>query len=729
MLYEYILTAYKVIVGLITTKRLIMFALIAFAFYLIWISMALLFSFQRRFSSNCIKLFNYIRKNQIDRSKMQFIDYRAEKISSGFYHGWKKFKNSTGKNPSDVITRRESLDVEVNGGVLNQGKTLMRAFINFVTIVLFVLNLAYLGNDSPITCYLIAETMILPLIFFMVMKLFYFLYTSIRQQMYKTDAQCFYDLIALLDDTFGTRGGFVQPQVIVQTDDEKQEEVQSEEPKKESESEISETEQAENETAESREETEPEEPENPLDSYDVFKKKNIDIDKIMGEVPKQANNLPYINVDSDFVIKDDNSDIVGKAVQDNDTGSSILGGMMQDMSSIKKSNNFINTEKEVAEIDEEKLAENTSTKTEEKEEDPFSSFEKYAIPENSPSEKKQLETDSEKEESAETVVENSDSEKKDEPQEKKSDEVKVLIPAEDEVSDSEKETIASVVSGIRHKSKLANGGVEIERNEPIARRDRAIPRVAPTSEDNYENNIEAIVEESAKFEPSEPIARREVTELSVDDNADNILNSLKSSAGGYDQQPVYDYNQNYNGGYGYSYEQPYNQPIQPVSPYNPYVQGAGMQTPVNPGYAYQGQVYAPYNSAPVQNQPMDNYEYDEPVDEMVDDEYEEPEKPAKSKATKKVYTKENEPRPRNLRKRRETVEEVKTPTKTRGRPKKAEVSETMTIKNDKEFDEVLARAEKLMRKSDEGLSQSQSKRIEKELKLLMDAMNRYKESK
>lgn len=729
MLYEYILTAYKVIVGLITTKRLIMFALIAFAFYLIWISMALLFSFQRKFSSNCIKLFNYIRKNQIDRSKMQFIDYRAEKISSGFYHGWKKFKNSTGKNPSDVITRRESLDVEVNGGVLNQGKTLMRAFINFVTIVLFVLNLAYLGNDSTITCYLIAETMILPLIFFMIMKLFYFLYTSIRQQMYKTDAQCFYDLLALLDDTFGTKGGFVQPQIVVQADEDIQKEEKLEEPEKESVSDMSESENSENETEEKQEEEKPEEPENPLDSYDVFKKKNIDIDKIMGEVPKQANNLPYINVDSDFVIKDDNSDIVGKAVQDNDTGSSILGGMMQDMSSIKKNNNFINTEKEVAEIDEEKIAENTPAKTEEKEEDPFSSFEKYAIPENSPSEKKQLEDDSEKKESEEAVDENSESEKKEEQQEKKSDEVKVLVPAEDEVSDSEKETIASVVSGIRHKSKLANGGVEIERNEPIARRDRAIPRVSTTSEDNYENNIEAIVEESSKFEPSEPIARREVTELSVDDNADNILNSLKSSAGGYDQQPVYDYNQNYNGGYGYPYEQPYNQPIQPVSPYNPYVQGTGMQTPVNPGYAYQGQAYAPYNGVPVQNQAMDNYEYDEPVDEMIDDEYEEPEKPAKPKATKKVYTKENEPRPRNLRKRREEVEEVKAPTKTRGRPKKAEVSETMTIKNDKEFDEVLARAEKLMRKSDEGLSQSQSKRIEKELKLLMDAMNRYKESK
>ena len=65
----------------------------------------------------------------------------------------------------------------------------------------------------------------------------------------------------------------------------------------------------------------------------------------------------------------------------------------------------------------------------------------------------------------------------------------------------------------------------------------------------------------------------------------------------------------------------------------------------------------------------------------------------------------------------------------RGRPKKQEVSETMVIENDKQFDEVLSRAEKLMRKSESGLSESQSKRIEKEIKMLMDAMNRYKESK
>ena len=746
MLYEYILTAYKVIVGLITTKRLIYIALIAFAFYLLWICFALLFSFQRKFSTNCIKLYNYIRKNQIDRNNLQFIDYRAEKISSGFYHGWKKFKNSPGKNPSDVITRREALDIEVNGGVLNQGKTFMRAFINFVTIILFVLNLAYLGNDSPITCYLIAETMVLPLIFFGVMKLFYFLYTSIRQQMYKTDTQCFYDLITLLDDTFGTNQTFAsissQVNAPVVVDEEPKELKETQEKSKET-SDVQETQ--ENASEAENEAVQEEKPADILASYDVFKKKNIDVDKLMEEVPKQANSLPYINVDSDFVIKDE-GDKLGKTAHETDTGSSILGGMMQDMSSIKKSNNFIDVDKDVAEIDNSKLNEVKEEVKEEKDADPFSSFEKYAVAENSPSNEKQL--DSEKQETKaeeikpeETKTENTEEKPEENKLEEKSG-VQILKPAEEEVSESEKASIANVVSGIKHKSKLANGGVEIQRNEPIARRERAMAPIAPaTHDDDYNNDIESIVEESSKFEPTVPIERREVTELNVDDNADNVLSALKSSAGGYDQGMYDNYNQGYNNYGGYSYDQGYSQPMAPVAPvapvqpvqpipaFNPYSQGMGVQQNAGyPGYPA-GNAYGGYAAAPMQNQTyQDSYAVEEPEEDEEEFD-EEPQEVVAPKKEKKVHTKENEPRPRSLRKRSETVEEVKQVTKTRGRPKKAEVSETMTISSDKEFDEVLARAEKLMRKSDEGLSQSQSKRIEKELKMLMDAMNRYKESK
>ena len=66
----------------------------------------------------------------------------------------------------------------------------------------------------------------------------------------------------------------------------------------------------------------------------------------------------------------------------------------------------------------------------------------------------------------------------------------------------------------------------------------------------------------------------------------------------------------------------------------------------------------------------------------------------------------------------------------RGRPRK-EVNPTgeFVINNDKEFEEALVRAEKLMRKNEEPLSASQTKRIEKQIKELVDAMTKYKEGK
>ena len=67
--------------------------------------------------------------------------------------------------------------------------------------------------------------------------------------------------------------------------------------------------------------------------------------------------------------------------------------------------------------------------------------------------------------------------------------------------------------------------------------------------------------------------------------------------------------------------------------------------------------------------------------------------------------------------------------KKRGRPKKPVFDEEVSITSSAEFNAALSRAEKLMRKSEEGLSASQSKRIEKELKMLMEAMNKYKEGR
>lgn len=102
---------------------------------------------------------------------------------------------------------------------------------------------------------------------------------------------------------------------------------------------------------------------------------------------------------------------------------------------------------------------------------------------------------------------------------------------------------------------------------------------------------------------------------------------------------------------------------------------------------------------------------EEPVEETEQDGETKNRKPRQSKKVrlaKKGEDMENEPK------------------RGRGRPRKVPEGE-LVITNDKQFEEALERAEKLMRKSQEALSSSQAKRVEKALKELVDAMTAYKE--
>ncbi len=109
------------------------------------------------------------------------------------------------------------------------------------------------------------------------------------------------------------------------------------------------------------------------------------------------------------------------------------------------------------------------------------------------------------------------------------------------------------------------------------------------------------------------------------------------------------------------------------------------------------------------------------------------EKPAEKVETKtESKTKQKNHKPiqdKKVRLKKEDNEDMENESKRgRGRPKKIPEGE-LVITNDKEFEEALSRAEKLMRKSEEALSSSQAKRVEKAIKELVDAMNAYKENK
>ena len=647
------------------------------------------------------------------------LDKIAEKISSGFGFGWKKFRNCEVGKPSDFVTRREALDVEINGGLLNNGKTMMRAYISFVTVVLAIFNFVYVGGEKVLTFMVFAEALFLPLVFFVVLKLFYFLHNSIKQKLYKMDIESFYEAIDLLDAKFAKKGKLV---AVEGEEVEESEELTDEEQLEESE----------------EPEEEPEE-EDSLDKYDIFKKKNIDVSKLMNETPKSDSTLPFINVDSDYVIKDD-EEIGAKLVGVNDNASTIFSGMLQNTSGIKK-NNFVDVDKSIAEIDEDKL-EKMSLSEKEIEEMAKNKDEETSAPVEQPKEESKEESAPIEESKDEPVQEETPVESVVENQiginEGKKFKVEInhnevvkpqvnndveepasveIVPNSNkfiEIEKNEKEEynyqddIASVVSGLKAtRSKLASGGMIIERNEPISKRDRS----TGATEVNEETSAPTVLT---------PPVKEDITVPTIDDNTDNVLSALKSGTGSYDGgyagnqsfAPSTSYGSvNYNQGYEYNAPQPVYQPQMS-------------------GYGYNSQpVYTNYNQ-PTYNMNMQGMQ-DNSAYEMYDDS-QDVEEVAEDKPKKKkvVRTKENEPRPRNLKSGdKKSVKEDAKPMEKRGRPKKQEVSETMVIENDKQFNEVLARAEKLMRKGEEGLSESQTKRIEKEIKLLMDAMNRYKEGK
>lgn len=194
---EYIVTSFKVIVGVITAERLAISAVVALCLLALWIIFSLIFSFQGRFSRNARKLNEYVSRNGLKQDK-QFNDL-VSCMPSEFQRGYKNYTVNKNTLPSQNIKRFESLDVELNGGVFNQNKSIIKTYINFVFMILLLFSVAILANEDFLTGYDLAETTVIPIVFLLFAKLLYYVYTAIRQYQYKVAVDDFNDLVDNLD--------------------------------------------------------------------------------------------------------------------------------------------------------------------------------------------------------------------------------------------------------------------------------------------------------------------------------------------------------------------------------------------------------------------------------------------------------------------------------------------------------------------------------------------------
>lgn len=198
-MYQYIVTAFKVLVGVITNERLAIVAAVALGLMLLWVIFSLVFSFQVKFARGARRINNYVSQNGMTVSSKDGLDALASKMSSEFQRGYKNFNANPGSLPSEHIKRFQSLDVELTGGVFNQNKSIIKTYINFVFAALLLFSIAILSPEEALTGAALGEAAVCPLSFLLVAKIIYYVYTAIRQHQYKVAVDEFNDMLDNMD--------------------------------------------------------------------------------------------------------------------------------------------------------------------------------------------------------------------------------------------------------------------------------------------------------------------------------------------------------------------------------------------------------------------------------------------------------------------------------------------------------------------------------------------------
>ena len=211
---DYITTVFNLIVGLVNADKIVYLALIGLGIIVIWQLLSLLTNFHRRFAWKCRKISKFLTTNGLSANNYNNFLALIAKMPQEFIRGYKTFEHASYGLPSDYIKRFDSIDVEVNGGLHNHGKSLVKAAIYCWTIILFVLSLALLGSDTALTGFAFADALLVPILFLILAKGIYFIFNAIKQQQYKMAVDEFNEMLDIMDDKIENNDNLPGPDVL-----------------------------------------------------------------------------------------------------------------------------------------------------------------------------------------------------------------------------------------------------------------------------------------------------------------------------------------------------------------------------------------------------------------------------------------------------------------------------------------------------------------------------------
>lgn len=697
MIYNYILVVLRLFVGILTNKILIITALAGLGIYLLWVLLAVAFSFGRKFYKRCDKLTKFVNNNERSDENFDIIMEKSRKISSGLFAGIKTFKRNGTGFPSNYISKSNALDSEVTGGIFNHGKSFMRAYILVSSLFILLMNFAYLGADKPLTGTLIAEIAMLPFIYFVIIRLFYFLYTSTQQQFYKIDVEKFNELVDALDEKYGTKP---QNTFAPKTDASEfnaknnyEDKIYENNLEQETEAEpvLAEAETDKNLAIEENFENETFSTEVENEVVDDLNEQNKEFEQ-ENQVPSvNESEADFIDVNSDFEVKDEHVEA------DNE----FADNQNENISAFEETDN--SEKSDLVQVEDE-----SSHNFENLEEDNNPSLSHFDGGDN-----QTFELNNSNEVTKEAENANSDD------NEFNLSGLINMFETEASENDSQNSALQNEKTILENESKNEIGNKPIK-EMPIKLERNALPKQNESSQvNNKASNL-------TKYNQTQNVSNNGFSKMG------NFLNFVGSSSDSYGtdlEKP--NSRSNFYGGFNGKNDKIANEQSEDLKVSKPIV-----KKQIVPKSKLTHQINEPIES--LNNTQVEVSEQArKQSDVQLNNDTAKTFVPNESVAEPEKINKTIEREPAKL-----VTEQVFEPKAKpnaiagttgsskgkRGRPTKVVFDENVEIKNDAEFESVLLRAEKLMRKSEEGLSASQSKRVEKELKTLLDAMNRYKET-
>ena len=198
-IFEYIRTSFHVVKAFVTQDKLIYLGLGVLGLFVVWTVLSLIFCHEVKMAKLWAKMQNIIDSGEITQDKYFEFTKNIQKMPTAVQRNWKKYEAQATGVPSDYITQQDMLDNPISGGVHKQNRSLMKFAMWSTTLFFFMLSFASLGANEVVTAKIVVESALVPFVLFMLFRLNYYIYTSVRQYEYKLAVDDFNEFISIVD--------------------------------------------------------------------------------------------------------------------------------------------------------------------------------------------------------------------------------------------------------------------------------------------------------------------------------------------------------------------------------------------------------------------------------------------------------------------------------------------------------------------------------------------------